>query len=114
MDSISATILLKAMDGLSMRAEVTSQNIANANSPGYKPLRVSFEEALRAAATGSNDDIRQVQPRIGLAIDEMGQSELRLDLEMATAASTAGRYGTMAELLNRRLQIEALAAAGSR
>jgi flagellar basal-body rod protein FlgB len=114
MDSISATIMLKALDGLSMRAEVTSQNIANANSPGYKPLRVTFEDALRAAATGSREDVRQVQPGIGLAIDEMGQSELRLDLEMATAASTAGRYGTLAELLNRRMQIEALAAAGSR
>ena len=115
MDSISATILLKAMDGLSMRAMVTSQNIANANSPGYRPLRVNFEDALKAAAaSGAPGDIRQVQPTVGLSIDETGRSELRLDLEMATAASTAGRYGTLAELLNRRLQIEALAAAGSR
>jgi flagellar basal-body rod protein FlgB len=114
MDSISATILLKAMDGLSMRAEVTAQNIANANSPGYRPLKVNFEDSLRAAASGTRDSIRQVKPTMGLSIDEAGRSELRLDLEMATAASTAGRYGTLAELLNRRLQIEALAAAGSR
>ena len=114
MDSISATILLKAMDGLSMRANVTSQNIANANSPGYRPLKVNFEDALRAAASGTPGDIRQVQPSVGLSIDETGRSELRLDLEMATAASTAGRYATLAELLNRRLQIDALAAAGSR
>jgi flagellar basal-body rod protein FlgB len=114
MDSISATILLKAMDGLSMRAMVTAQNIANANSPGYSPLKVNFEDALRAAASGSRDNIKKVQPSVSLSIDNAGRSELRLDLEMATAASTAGRYGALAELMNRRLQIEALAAAGSR
>jgi flagellar basal-body rod protein FlgB len=114
MDSISATILLKAMDGLSMRAMVTAQNIANANSPGYSPLKVKFEDALRAAASGSRDNINKVQPSVSLSIDNAGRSELRLDLEMATAASTAGRYGALAELMNRRLQIEALAAAGSR
>lgn len=114
MDSISATILLKAMDGLSMRANITSQNIANANSPSYRPLKVNFEDALRAAASGTREDVRKVQPNIGLSIDHNGRFELRLDLEMATAASTAGRYGTLAELLNRRLQIEAMAAAGSR
>lgn len=115
MESISSTILLKAMDGLSKRAEVTANNIANANSPGYRSLLVSFEDTLRAAAaSNSSRAIKQVQPSIGLAIDAMGKSEIRLDLEMATAATTAGRYGTLAELLNRRLQIEAMAASGSR
>jgi flagellar basal-body rod protein FlgB len=113
-DSISATLLLKALDGLSLRSIVTAQNIANAGTPGYQPIKVTFEEALRRSASGERADIRAVEPKIGLSVDETGQSELRLDLEMATAASTAGRYGALAELLNRRLQIEAVAISGSR
>jgi flagellar basal-body rod protein FlgB len=114
MDSMSATIILKALDGLTIRAMATSQNIANANSPGYRPVKVTFEDALKAAASKSQDHIRNVQPSIALAVDRNGRSDLRLDLEMATAAATSGRYGALVELLNRRLQIEALAAAGSR
>ncbi len=114
MDSISATILLKAMDGLEMRARVTAQNIANANTPNYRPFKVSFEDTLRQAAAGTRLDIQNVKPQASIAIDQMGRSALRLDLELATATSTAGRYGAMAELLNRRLQLEALAVSGSR
>jgi flagellar basal-body rod protein FlgB len=114
MDSITATVLLQAMDGLETRSRVTAQNIANANTPNYRPLKVSFEDALRQAAFGTHLEIRDVTPKVSVAIDEFGKSELRLDLELATATSTAGRYGTLAELLNRRLQLEAIAISGSR
>lgn len=104
-EPISTNIILKALDGLSARATVTAQNIANANSPGYRPLKVSFEEALRRAATSGVEAIRAVEPRISAA----GDSDLRLDLELATATSTSGRYQTLAELLSRQLQIDAVA-----
>lgn len=35
-----------ALDGLSMRHSAIATNIANANSPGYRPMRVSFENQL--------------------------------------------------------------------
>ncbi|NJM51334.1 MAG: hypothetical protein HC843_11080 [Sphingomonadales bacterium] len=114
MDSISSIVILKAMDGLSMRAQATAQNIANANSPGYRPIRVSFEETLKAAAGRSAEDVRAVQPALVMAETIDGSHDLRIDLELATATRTAGRYGTLAELLNRRLQLEALSVAGSR
>ncbi|MBU6267864.1 MAG: hypothetical protein KGN34_10010 [Sphingomonadales bacterium] len=114
-EAISSVLLLKAMDGLSLRAQVTAENIANANSPGYRPLAVTFEDALRkAAGTGSADAVAGVTPRITPAFDTMGRSDMRLDLEMATASATAGRYATLAELLGRRLQLEALAVSGTR
>ena len=45
-----ASIATKALDGLFARQAATAQNIANANSAGYVPVRVKFEEALRDAA----------------------------------------------------------------
>lgn len=105
MEPISTNIILKALDGLSARATVTAQNIANANSPGYRPLKVSFEEALRKAASAGVEAIQGVEPRISAASD----SDLRIDLELATATSTSGRYQTLVELLNRQLQIDSVA-----
>jgi flagellar basal-body rod protein FlgB len=114
MESISSIVLLKALDALAMRATVSAHNIANSNSPNFRPLKLSFEQALRSAADSGRDAIESVQPKIDYAVNEQGRPEFRLDLELATATSAAGRYATLAELLNRQLQIHALAISGNR
>lgn len=115
MDPITAAILMKTLDGLSMRAEVNSQNIANAGTAGYRPVRVSFEAALaEAARSGSEATIAAVRPEIAPDASFQPGDAMRLDLEMAEAASTAGRYGAVVELLNRHAQISALAVSGGR
>lgn len=42
MESISTALIAKALDGLTARYQATAQNIANANSPNYRPIRVTF------------------------------------------------------------------------
>ena len=102
MDAFTSVLVVKALDGLSARATITAQNIANANSAGYRPMRVSFEK------------MRATTPRIDYAASpELGASgAMRIDLELTTAAATAGRYGALVELLNRQLQIHSLAVTG--
>jgi flagellar basal-body rod protein FlgB len=39
----------RALDSLTMRMEATSNNLANANTPGYIRQEVSFEQALAEA-----------------------------------------------------------------
>lgn len=114
MEIIGASLILKALDGLAVRSAVTAQNIANANSPGYRPMMVTFEEALQGAAPAGVDAIRAVKPRIVPSIDQQGNNDLRIDLELATANATAGRYGALIEILNRQLQIDAVALSGVR
>jgi flagellar basal-body rod protein FlgB len=114
MSAITEAVLMKALDGLAMRATVTAHNIANANSPGYRPLTVTFEDALRNAARQGVGQVDSVRPRVVPAFDSAGRPEMRLDLELATASSTAGRYTTLSELLNRQLQLRALAVSGTR
>jgi flagellar basal-body rod protein FlgB len=42
-----------ALRGLTLRADVRANNVANANTPNYRASRVDFESALRGAlATG--------------------------------------------------------------
>lgn len=113
MNELSAAIMVKALDGLSARAAATSQNIANAQTPGYRPARISFEAALTAAATLGPEAVGAVQPEI--RFDAAGASAgVRLDQELATAASTALRYGAIVEMLSRQLQLQSLAVTGGR
>ena len=105
MSGLTAIMALKALDGLSLRAEVTSQNIANANSPGYRPLKVSFEDALMQAADGGVDAVDAVQPRIESDLSAAEDSGVRLDLQMATASMTTTRYAALVEILSRQAQL---------
>ena len=110
MDDVSSALLIKALDGLTARSVATAQNVANANTRGYRPVRVTFEQALALAAPRGARAIAEVQPKF----EEMGAGEaLRLDLELATASSTSGRYAALVELLNRQLQLRAIANRGS-
>jgi flagellar basal-body rod protein FlgB len=104
MPKLSSIIALKALDGLWARASVTSQNIANASSPGYRPLRVTFEQALVEAATQGPDAVEALQPKIDHDPSPAAAQGVRLDLEMATASSTAMRYAALIEILGRRGQ----------
>lgn len=46
-DSISVSLLQKALDGAWQRQKVIAGNIANHETPGYKASTVSFEESLQ-------------------------------------------------------------------
>jgi len=102
MASVTTLIIAKALDGLVARQAATAQNIANANTPAYRPIRVSFEESLRAAAAQGPEAIAGVVPQTELAPMPKVSSELRLDLEVATAAQTAMRYGALLSVLEGR------------
>ncbi len=105
MDISISSILTKALDGLAMRQTATAQNIANANSPNYQPLRVSFEEQLKAAASSGEVAIREVQFRAVPTAASSADAGQRLDLELATASETALRYGALIDVLGRELQL---------
>lgn len=107
MDAISTDVMLKALDGLTTRAELTAANIANANTPSYRARHLSFETSLAAAAGESAAAVRAVQPSIS-----QEQRDMRLDLELSTASSTSLRYAALIDILSRQLELDALAIKG--
>jgi flagellar basal-body rod protein FlgB len=113
MDSLTTQILVKALDGLSARSIVTAQNIANGGTVGYRPLRLSFEQALADAAGRDEAAVAAVRPQTTQALAGTVDGTLRMDLELATASSTALRYGALIDLLGRRMQVEALVYSGT-
>ena len=106
MDSRISAIISKSLDGLMMRSMATAQNIANANSPNYRPLRVSFESELKAAAETSDFALQSIQFRAVQAPPASGSTAQRIDLELATASETALRYGALVDVLSRELQLQ--------
>ena len=105
MDALSPILINKALDALSARYLATADNIANANSRDFRPLRVSFEEALKSAAGRGPDAVRAMRPEVQRAEPGPMGSEMRLDLELATASETAMRYAALLDLLGRQMQI---------
>lgn len=114
MDPLSSILIAKALDGLTTRAEATAANIANANSPNYRPLRVQFEESLRAALAGGETAVARVRPETTRAPMRPGSAEMRLDLELATASQTSLRYSALLEVLGRQMAISRAAVTGGR
>lgn len=106
MERTITSIIAKALDGLSLRAQATAQNVANANSPHYRPVRVTFEEELKAAAAGGDAAIGSLVPKLHQAEAVTGNAGQRIDLELATASETALRYGALIDVLNRDLQLQ--------
>ncbi|AFA49221.1 flagellar basal body rod protein FlgB [Acetobacterium woodii] len=59
-DSITTALYQKALDGTWQREKAISNNIANSETPGYKAIRVNFEDALKSEMnklrSGSNSN----------------------------------------------------------
>ena len=48
-DSLATAVLQRAMDGTWQRQKSVAANIANHDTPGYKAVKVDFEDALKKA-----------------------------------------------------------------
>lgn len=105
MDPVTTALISKVLDGLTMRSEAIARNIANANSEGYRPIAVEFEQSLLEASRGSLADVASVEPTIVQSVSADGSAGTRLDLEMANGSQTALRYSALIDVLSRQIQI---------
>lgn len=111
MTDYTSLLALKALDGLHSRMIVTAENIANANTPNYRPLRLNFEGALKTAAEKDMASALKLEPTIERQSPN-NPDGMRLDLELATSASTSLRYSAIIDILNRHLRMHSLAVSG--
>jgi len=113
MDQISAALIGKALDGLSMRQMFLAQNIANANSTNYTQMAVTFESELAEAARRGIDSVDNVEPAVVAVPSADGQdTELRLDMQLAESSKTALRYSALIEVMARQMGISRSAITG--
>lgn len=117
-------LMKAALDGLALRGQVTSNNIANAETPGFKASAVSFERQLQRALEPSME-LRLVRTqaahftaegrmgealtpqveRISNTVGRNDQNNVDIDREMITLADTAIHYQALTRLLARRFDM---------
>jgi flagellar basal-body rod protein FlgB len=122
-DSTTAA-LEKALQGQALRQRAVATNLANVDTPGYRPQRVRFEEQLQAALqAGGGDDsalgetIARVRPeamREGMALRRDGNG-VEVEREMAELADSGLQHHVLVRLLARKLQmLKAVATEGGK
>lgn len=101
----------KALNYLWKKQEVTADNIANVNTPGYKKKHISFEETFRrrlaAASIGDADEtmeqaIRGSDYNIWERNDSarVDENNVNLDVENTELARTTLHYQYMLQSVN--------------
>lgn len=102
----------KSLDYLWKKQEVTMNNIANAETPGYKSQYVTFENEFReklerAAGAGNSQNLRKAVEESRWQVHTNSRKETRLDgngvdmdAQNIELARTALQYQTVLQSLN--------------
>jgi flagellar basal-body rod protein FlgB len=105
----SAAVAARALDALFLRQLAVAHNMANANSPSFAPLRVTFEQALKRAYAASGPNATQAIRNAAISVEAMTNEPVRTDVEVSLSAENAMRYSTLLTVIDRKLQTLALA-----
>ncbi len=115
-------VLEKALDGSSQRHVAITNNIANANTPGYKRVEVSFQEALQEALEPQAKLKRTKEKHLPLpvSLEDPGIIQMRknsittmrndgsnvdIDMEEAALAANTLYFNSMAQMLSEQLSL---------
>lgn len=104
-DPLTHAIAVRSLDFLELRQAFIAQNIANASTPGYRPVRLEFEAELRQAAGDGPGAVRALSARVVEAEEGL---TVRVDLELAEATQTALRFSGLIEMLGRQFALQRL------
>jgi flagellar basal-body rod protein FlgB len=105
-EAVTLPALSAALDATVIRQQVIANNIANANTEGFRAQRVSFSMALDAAgSTGDAGLTARLEPQVSLSAD----GAVRLDSEVAAMAQNGAHYQALLKAMNRHLSVLASA-----
>lgn len=128
LDSLFSNIdvIQTSLHGLHSRTRAIGENIANADTPGYKRLEVAYESQLRKALDGKakaagelplkadsgrhfilgpHGGVKTAQATMHQVVDESyrnDQNNVDIEIEMAKLAETNIRFNTMATLARNK------------
>lgn len=108
--SRTESVLERALDAASLRQQVVSNNLANANTPGFKASHVAFESFLSAAledGAGPAPDLQPVATQPGHIGVPAGMSAMRLQDPIAAVQPVVQREtGTTARNDGNNVDLE--------
>ncbi len=96
-------LLSRLLSVTSMRHDVIAQNVANVNTPGFRTLDVSFEDALRDAMTdGADGSWAAVNPQVMLGtggVEREDGNNVDVDLEISRLQKNTLYFKVYTQLL---------------
>ena len=105
---ITHVALERAMAGASMRQKTLTENLANANTPGYQRKDVDFHSALQSALVGGSNAVKQTS----FSAMQTGEGAVRadggtvdVDKESAELAENGLEYQALSTVVNARADI---------
>ncbi|QHI99169.1 flagellar basal body protein [Xylophilus rhododendri] len=107
--SLDTRLAVLALDAAELRQQAIAANIANAGTPGYRPLAVSFEDQLGNGLQAGRDtgaaDLAGIAPRLVPALPAgiaglAGAVPVQLDREAAALAQNAVHYQALVKALS--------------
>lgn len=105
-------LLNRAMDALAARNDVIANNIANADTPGFKRSQVKFEDSLRQILVdgGRPDADTLSRLKVETEVDytpsnRLDGNNVNIDLEMSDLAKNSIMYNAVIELYQLKGQI---------
>lgn len=112
-DSNTVALVSLALEGTTLRHQAIAHNIANANTPGYRPVAVNFEEQMARAgeALASNPErplasLGEFRPTMELLPpNALGDDAVSLDMEMARLSENTLRHEVLLKALSRHFAI---------
>ena len=88
-DSVTSALLQRALDGTWQRQRAIANNIANHETPGYKAIKISFEDSLgqELRKIGSST---QTKEQIAKALEDIKNSEINVFSDNSTSERADG------------------------
>jgi flagellar basal-body rod protein FlgB len=115
-DSNTSALLSLALDAAGMRQQAIAQNIANANTPGYQRVTVSFESRLAAltdsigkSGTPSLASLGDYRPAFEYAAASEQGSGVALDMEVAQLSENTLHHQALLKALSKHLALMGIA-----
>jgi flagellar basal-body rod protein FlgB len=94
-----------SLDGIAARQRITSQNLANAETPGYIAQTVSFEENLLAALeSGDPADFSITTGATSDPVNFVGNN-VSVDVETVNLVDIGLRYQLATESMNNKFRL---------
>jgi flagellar basal-body rod protein FlgB len=115
-DNSTVGLLGLALDAAGMRQQAIAHNIANANTPGYQRISVSFESRLDALRDGRGNvappslaSLADFRPSFVYDAPLEAGSSVALDQEMAQLSENTLHHQALLKALNKHLSLMSIA-----
>ena len=106
---VTQALLERAMSGASLRQTALANNIANANTAGYKRSDVDFASTLAGALDNGDSkqqiDSIQFSPVTDQSTGRADGNNVDIDAEMADLSENSVVYQTLVEIAKARIQM---------